>query len=441
MKSLHLRAMIVSLLIIAIIAGLGLFTLRLGRDGRDWAEFTTNGNVYRSGRLRRGILTDRDGTELARITDGGIVYPEDPDLRRALVHITGDRSGSVAGGAFRLYRDEFVDYDIVNGVRDYVSGQGKTLALAVSAELNKAALEALEGRRGTVSIADAETGEILCRVSSPTFDPLGEEVPDGAYVDRFLAGSYVPGSVFKLVTLWAALENIPDIEDREFDCAGEITVHGAKITCMAPHGQMKIDDALARSCNCVFASLALELGPGIMAEYAEKAGITQGFHIDGAAVSRGRFDDYEPGSPALAWSGAGQSTVLVTPAAMLRFVTAIAADGTAPELTERLGGTGNRQELMSTRTARRIRDIMAYTARGYALDLPEGAAPFAKSGTAEVGGDARPHAWMVGFFTWEGRTYSFAVVVENGGFGSGTAGGVLEKTAAAMKKQKSGQEQ
>ena len=81
------------------------------------------------------------------------------------------------------------------------------MALTVSADVQRTALAALDGRKGTVGVYNYKTGEILCAVSSPTYDP--DDVPDvegnpetyeGVYVNRFLHATYTPGSVFKLVT-------------------------------------------------------------------------------------------------------------------------------------------------------------------------------------------------------------------------------------------------
>ena len=75
------------------------------------------------------------------------------------------------------------------------------------------AYEALGGKSGTVAVYNYETGEILCMVSAPSYDPLN--VPEdittndrykGAYLNRFLSSTFTPGSVYKTVTLAAALE-------------------------------------------------------------------------------------------------------------------------------------------------------------------------------------------------------------------------------------------
>ena len=69
------------------------------------------------------------------------------------------------------------------------------------------------------------------------------------YLNRFLSSSFTPGSVFKTVTLAAALEKIPDLYSRTFHCEGTAQIGGETVTCTAAHGEQTIQDALANSCN------------------------------------------------------------------------------------------------------------------------------------------------------------------------------------------------
>lgn len=81
-----------------------------------------------------------------------------------------------------------------------------------------------------------KTGEILCMVSSPTFDPYHPEVIsndksgqyEGAYINRVLSSSYAPGSVFKLITSAAGLNSFSDMETKTYSCQQVETVNGKK---------------------------------------------------------------------------------------------------------------------------------------------------------------------------------------------------------------------
>src|SRR5699024_227889 len=120
-----------------------------------------------------------------------------------------------------------------------------------SAEAQIAAQEALDGRKGVVAVYNYKTGEILCAVSSPNYDP--DDVPDlenddsgrydGVYVNRFTQSTYTPGSIFKLATTAAALEEIPDIQTRTFLCEGSYWVEGDEVICTGTHGEVNLRQA------------------------------------------------------------------------------------------------------------------------------------------------------------------------------------------------------
>ena len=99
------------------------------------------------------------------------------------------------------------------------------------------AYEALGGQNGTVGIYNYKTGEILCMVSTPTFDPadppnIAADDPawDGVYVNRLLSANSIPGSILKVVTLNAAIENIPDLFQRKWNCTGSVEIGGDTVS-------------------------------------------------------------------------------------------------------------------------------------------------------------------------------------------------------------------
>ncbi len=438
MKKIKFRTCSVFLLVLLLMAGIGIFIFKMFTSGGQWVVFPSNGNVFQNGRLSVGTVIDRDGVTLAKISEGKVTYAEDEAVRRSTLHIVGDYEGNVAGGALSIFRKELTGYDFINGVYSY-SGSGGEVRLSVSSELNRAAYSALSGRNGAVCVMNYETGEILCMVSSPNFDPenpplISEDDTSGVYINRAIGASYTPGSVYKLVTLTAAVEKIDDLFERNFHCDGTMELGDGTIVCTAAHGDMKIEDALAKSCNCVFASLAIELGGDIMAEYAEKMGFTDGFYIDGYKTADGRFDIGEEGSANLGWSGAGQFNDLISPISMLRYCAAIANSGTAPGITMLKNGKGSNERVISQSTAEKLGDMMNYCVY---LTYGKDNFPFddvcAKSGTAEVGGGAKPHSWFTGFVRDEDYPIAFTVVIENGGWGFSQAGAAASDVLYAVK--------
>ena len=100
----------------------------------------------------------------------------------------------------------------------------------------------------------------------------------------------IPGSIFKVVTINAAIENIPDLFQRKWTCTGSVNIGGEEVTCPHAHGEQDIEEALANSCNGVFGQLAVELGGETMQKYADAAGLTKSIKVDGIQSSVGKFD-------------------------------------------------------------------------------------------------------------------------------------------------------
>ncbi len=423
MKKIQRRAYSALLVALCLLFGMCVYVLRYARDSRDWAGFSANAAVYQNGRVITGSVTDRNGLLLASVSDGKRVFADDAAIRTACVHAVGDREGNIGTGALRLFADELSGYSPVTGL----TPEGGTVTLSIDAALCAEALSALDGRRGAVAVMDYRTGELLCMVSSPAFDPdVGidetDERFDGAYLNRCISAAYAPGSVCKLLTLSAALEELPDLFDRRFGCAGTMTVDGNVVRCTAVHGSQTIEQALANSCNCAFAALALELGGETLAQRAQACGLSGQLKLNGAVTTPGRFDAAADGSAELAWSGVGQSTDLVCPLAMLRFTAAIANGGTAAEPTLLAGQSPAETRLLSYDTAEQIKSMMNFNvAAAYGAANFPGLKLCAKSGTAEVG-DGTSHAWFTGFLDDEAHPYAFVVLIENGGSGARSAG-------------------
>ena len=422
MKKVKRRATAALLIAALLVVGLAVYLVRLADDGGAWAS-------YFSGGTPGGTILDRNGVVLYSSDEDGYSFAEDWSTRVSCYHLLGDPNGNVRTGALRQFRDRLAGYSFLEGATS-----GKTISLSVDSTLNVRACSALAGRSGAVMLMDYTTGEVLCMVSSPGDDPENpsSEPADGTYLNKCLSSSFTPGSVFKLVTLAAAIDNIPDLFERSLWCEGEMIVDGALLTCTGNHGSQTIEQALANSCNCAFGTLALELGPDIMAEYAEKLGMTASLQLDGMDILPGSFTKGEAGSVGLAWSGVGQYEDLVCPYAMLRYVSAIANGGSVYEPTLLGHGSLDREtELLSAETAQRIAEMMNYNVQNaYGSWVFPGLDVSAKTGTAEVG-DGTSHAWMTGFLNDPAHPYAFVVILEHAGGGLANAGPVANTVLQA----------
>lgn len=423
MKKVKSRA--TSALIIAslLLVGMVLFVLDYADNGSNWVMFSANGNLYENGHIISGSVTDRNGILLAKSENGEYIYAEDTTTRIATLHVVGDFEGNIGTGALTALSAKLSGYSIVNGINN----DGAELQLSIDSELSKIAYTAMAGRRGAVLLSNYKTGEILCMVSTPSYDPnVGFDPSDssyeGAYINRCLSSVYTPGSVFKLVTLAGALENIDHIYERSFYCSGSVDINGIKVNCTGIHGSQTIEQALANSCNCAFAEISLELGADTLDDYAEEMGFCDEHGLSGITTRAGSFEKGAEGSADLAWSGIGQYTDLVCPYSMLRYVSAIANHGTLVEPSIIAGNKGKESNILSQKTADAIKSMMNYT-----VTYAYGAGNFpnlnlcAKSGTAELG-DGTSHSWFVGFLDDAENPYAFTVIIEQGGSGLRNAG-------------------
>ena len=201
MKKIEKRTFVCLALTLLLLLGLGLFVLRFFLKGGDWASFAANRHLYNSnGSLAVGRVLDRDGDVLSWVDESGNrQYYENATVRKATLHAVGDLSGSIGTSALVAFADQLSGYNFLTGA-DNPFGQGNDLYLTLDARLNYEAYQALGGRRGAVGVYNYETGEILCMVSTPAFDPAdppdiqeGDERYEGVYVNRFLSSTFTPG--------------------------------------------------------------------------------------------------------------------------------------------------------------------------------------------------------------------------------------------------------
>ena len=444
MKKVKNRAQYTLLIVAVAIIGIGVFLVKYLINGDEWASAAFNPAVYKSGTLTVGSLSDRNGKVLTYVNEGKRTLSDSADARKATLHVVGDLQGNIGTGALRMFAPELMGYNILTGVYPRAR-KGENIDLSIDVKLNVEAYKALNGRRGVVMVMDYKTGEILCMVSSPAFDPLkppdnidNDPAFEGVYLNRAISATFTPGSTYKLLTAAAAIENIDDIFERSFECEGTLKTGHGSVTCSRTHGSLTFERALTVSCNSVFGELALELGAETLASYADKYGLSQRTSVGGITTAKGNFDKAAQDTADLAWSGVGQYNNTACPAAMLRFVGAIANDGKAVEmeLIKKSGVSavfsGGVTRIMRSDTAQKVGAMMDYSVHqtNVTRNFP-GLELHAKSGTAEVGGGKSPHAWFYGYLTNEEYPLAFVVVVENGGGGFAVASPIANRVLQA----------
>ncbi len=450
------RAGIAIVLVLLLLAGFVFFLCEYVFSAGEWVIFAGSPHVYNGSNIGCGTVTDRNGILLLDMS-GSRNYAEEEKIRMSTVHWLGDRKGNISAPALSTYASELAGFDLLNGVYSY-AGKGGVAKLTLSAQLQATALAALGDYKGTVGVYNYKTGELLCAVTTPTYDP--DHAPDidedsqgryeGLYVNRFTQSSYVPGSIFKIVTLAAAIETIPDITQQTFVCRGSSKIGNTRIICDGTHWEQDLKTAFRNSCNCAFAEIALQLGAQTLTRYVEQFGITEPVMFDGIITAEGNFDLTDAEEADVAWSSVGQYTNLVNPCAFLNFVGSVAGGGKGvqPYLVGRIASDGissynahkqSGERIMSAATAEILREYMAFNVTDkYGSENFPGLTVCAKTGTAEVGGDKKPNAMIAGFVSDEAYPLAFVIAVEDGGYGSEVCVPILSKVLAACKAEMDG---
>ncbi|HZP97004.1 MAG TPA: penicillin-binding protein 2 [Candidatus Limnocylindria bacterium] len=340
------------------------------------------------------------------------------------------------------------------------------VVLGIDPKVQKAAVDALAGRRGAIIALDPRTGAIIASVSFPNYDPAQLSDPrteDAAWrqvngdqgkplLDRARQGLYPPGSTFKLVTGAAALENgvNPDQKVRVDDpwqadaSWGDYFVRSSS----KAHGDYTMADGYRLSENIYFAKVGLQLGGAKLAEYAQRFGIGTAPRCDvtaakGQLSSTGSLD-----RPTLVADTAfGQGELLTSPLQMALVAAAIGRGGVMPsphyalEVRDAAGNT--LRTIAPTPIGQVIRPDTAAKITAMLVGAVSGPGAFAfgakipnvnvagKTGTAENPSGV-PHGWFVGFAPAENPVVAVAVVIENtpqGGLDAAPPGGKVMQAA------------
>ena len=442
------RAKILLILVLVLALGLGFFLGESLIRGENWVLFAGSPHIYNAGNIGCGTITDRDGILLLDLT-GGRTYAENVALRSSTIHWLGDRKGNISAPALAHYAEKIADYDFFNGLYAY-GGTGGTVVTSLSSQVQIAALEAMGDYTGTAAVYNYKTGELICAVTTPNYDPdnapditAGEGNFEGIYLNRFTQSAYTPGSIFKIVTTAAALEAIPDIQEQTFTCTGTRAYGNDKVTCERSHGTLTLKEAFARSCNCAFSQIADQLGGELLQRYAEQFHITESVSFDGITTVSGKLEAQGQAKVSVAWSAIGQHKDLINPCRFMTFLGTIANDGVEiqPHLVTKIqSGIRNSYQakaqsagrIMSTKTAQILQEYLRNNVENYYGDdnFP-GLSVCAKSGTAEVGSTKKPNAMFTGFLADEQLPFAFIVTVEDGGYGKQVCMPIISKILTA----------
>ncbi len=230
-----------------------------------------------------------------------------------------------------------------------------TIQSIVEKYLEEACIDNVCTDGGSIIVMNPQNGDILAMANYPNYnlnepyEPYTEELKatwdsleqaektthlQAVWRNKAIADTYEPGSVFKLITASAALEEgITDTDNEgEFTCTGGIEVAGVRIKCWRyyrPHGSESLRQALMNSCNPVFIGLGQKIGVTKYYEYLEKFKLLQTTGIDLPGEAGSIFLAKEKAGPVeLATISFGQRFE-ITPIQLATAVSSIANGGTS----------------------------------------------------------------------------------------------------------------
>ena len=416
--------------------------------------------VLGTGQSRQAVAVSKattDSLKYLRTYPGGAVYAPITGFDSLLYSRTGierTQDPVLSGSDDRLF---------VRRLSDYVTGRqiaGGSIVLTLQRAAQQAAYDGLAGKVGAVVALDPRTGAVLAMASRPSYDPTGLSSHDpskirSAYkaliadpqdplVNRAVERTYPPGSTFKVITSAAALASGRYTPQTQIPSPTVLDLPQTATTLKNFGGEQCGDgktstlaDALRISCNTAFGALGIALGQGAVRAQAKAFG----FGDTSLTLPQPVADSVYPDQltpPQVAQAAIGQFDVRVTPLQMAMVAAGVANGGEvmrpylvqevqAPDLSRLdLASPEVYSKAVSSPVAAQLTSMMegvVASGTGTAAQIP-GVRVAGKTGTAQHGPGAAPHAWFIGFAPADNPQVAVAVLVEDGGnLGSEATGG------------------
>ncbi|MBI3601076.1 MAG: penicillin-binding protein 2 [Nitrospinae bacterium] len=359
---------------------------------------------------------------------------------------------------------------------------GYNLYLTIDIELQKEAERLFEGKNGALVAMDPRDGSILAMVSKPSFDPNlfagGVSKPYWSNLitddhkplqNRAIHGQYPPGSVFKIITAAAGLEEEVITPSGTIDCPGYFKLGKKSYRCWKKggHGRMDVHNALIQSCDVFFYTVGFRLGVDRLSRYSKGFGLGNPTNIDlegekGGLVPTSDWKESVKGEPWILGEtvsvSIGQGFNLVTPIQLANMIASVANGGKIfkPRIVWKMETTdGNPIEDIKPEIRGKLAitqknlDIIREALYGVVND-PRGTGRASNTGAVKVAGktgtaqvikmpemeekkdedvpyEFRDHAWFVAFAPYENPTIAVSVLVEHGGHGGSVAAPIAGK--------------
>lgn len=365
-------------------------------------------------------------------------------------------------GTEMLLRDAYgrIQGNYRDGAYDTLPVPGKNLTLGIDIELQELGEQLLQNKIGSIVAIEPSTGEILCMVSSPSYDPrmlVGRQRGENhkllsqdkrkPLMNRAIMGTYPPGSTFKTSQALTFLQEGIITHETNFHCSGGFRYNKFKLGCHAHGSPLPLYPAIATSCNAYFCWGLVRMfssskykgaqeAMDVWRDYMVSMGFGYRLGIDIPGEARGMIPNakYYTRHYGNYWNAVtvisisiGQGEVTLTPLQIANLCATIANRGTfvTPHLVSSIEGDtlpGIYSEHRTTKVERAAYEdvirgmrqaVTDGTCRGAAIP---GIEVCGKTGTAENKG--KDHSAFIGFAPMNDPKIAIAVYVENGGFGA-----------------------
>lgn len=399
----------------------------------------------------RGTIYDRNGNRLAYTeSDGGEekrVYPYANLFSHAVGFSTRGKTGIENLANYYLINSDIPLSQKVDNSIALRKNPGNDVYTTLDADLQQVVYDSLGIYKSACIVTNVKTGEILAMVSKPDFDPnsivqdwdrfVEEEQTKNSSVllNRTTQGVYPPGSTFKIISsLQYIREHNTSVDDFHFDCNGRFSHGNTTIQCYhgSNHGSEDFHKAFAKSCNCAFSSIGVNLDRQSFGTTLDELLFNSELPLDINYSKSNLVVDATVSDDDMIQISIGQGVAQITPVHMNLITCAIANDGLLmkPRLIDRvLSDNGNiiklyqKEEyarLLSAQEAAVLKELMiGVVNEGTATKLKTDAYQAAgKTGSAEYNGVKEDsHAWFTGFAPADNPQIAVTIIIE--GIGSG----------------------
>ena len=371
---------------------------------------------------------------------------------------------------------------IIREISKIDSQEGDKISISIDLRIQEFVINILKPyKAGSVNIINVKTGEILCMVSTPTYNPNKIIIkPNKNYWDSILSntlspltnrsiqGLYAPGSTFKMIVAIAALKHNIINTKTYHSCSGKIKFGDRLYHCWKTngHGKMNVVNAIKQSCDVFFYEISKKLGIDKIAKVAHDFGLGQTFDISmdnqkSGIVPTKKWKKNKMGESWYAGetliAGIGQGFVLTNPLQLAVMTSIIATNGNDIKPTilkiQNQNFQPNKKYYEEIKVIKEAMFKVVNENKGTAYKSRLENIKFAgKTGTSQVKRITiseresdefrkkeqvwknRDHALFVGYMPYDNPKYAISVIIEHGGSGASTAAPIAKQIFSYINK-------